>query len=99
MVENATVAPINGISAKPDWPADICSTTSKYSGTKIVMPTNVPMLQAPASAAHRTTGLPRTVNGRKGSRVDTSLQANNPHKVVELKRRAPIAPEIQSKRR
>ena len=68
----------------PDWLAERCSTTSKYSGTKIVIPTSVPMLQAPASVAQRTTGLPSTVSGKNGSFVDTSRQANSPHRSAEV---------------
>ena len=65
----------------------------------MVMPTSTPMLQEPASVAQRTTGLPSTVSGRNGSRVDTSRQANRPHRMAELSSSAPVGPEIQSKRR
>ena len=99
MVENVTVAPISGISAMPNSLADRCKTTSKYSGTKMVMPTSVPMLQAPASVAQRTTGLARTDSGRKGSLTATSLQENKPQSAAEPNSNPPICGEIHSKRR
>src|SRR6185503_870877 len=99
MVENMTVAPIRGISAMPDSLADRCKTTSKYRGTKIVIPTSVPMLQAPASVAQRTTGLARTESGRNGSRTATSLQENTPQSAAEPNSSPQICGEIHSKRR
>ena len=62
----------------------------------MVMPTSTPMLQAPASAAQRTTGLPSTASGRNGSCVATSRQANRPHRIAEASSSAPNSAEIQS---
>ncbi len=62
------------------------------------MPTKVPMLQAPASAAQRTIGLPSTVSGRNGSTTDVSRQANSPHSTADARVSAPISQVIQAKR-
>ena len=62
----------------------------------MVMPTSTLMLQEPASAAQRTTGLPSTASGRNGSRVATSRQANSPQRIADDSSSVPIGAEIQS---
>ena len=49
----------------------------------MVMPTSVPMLQAPASAALRTTLLPSTESGRNGSSCRVRRQAKMAHSSTE----------------
>ena len=63
------------------------------------LPTSVAMAQAPASAAQRTTGLPRTVSGRNGSLARISRQPNSTHSTTDPTSRPIIGSEIQSKRR
>ena len=60
----------------------------------MVMPTSTPMLQAPARAAVRTTGLASTVSGRNGSSVETSRQANNAQNTPEVSSNAAVGAEI-----
>ena len=60
------------------------------------MPTSTDIMQAPESAAQRTTALPSMVSGKNGSAVTINRQANRLQQTAEPSSNMPICGEIQS---
>src|ERR1051326_9312755 len=80
VVEPTTVPASCGISARPDSLAVSPSTTSKYSGTKMVKPTIVPNTQVTDAVPTATTRFNSTGSGRNGSRAGINRTTNTTQK-------------------
>src|ERR1051326_8163092 len=95
VVEPTTVPASCGISARPDSLAVSPSTTSKYSGTKMVKPTIVPNTQVTDAVPTATTRFNSTGSGRNGSRAVINRTTNISQNAAEAASRPTMRGEDQ----